>query len=479
MSPVERSLRWGHTPPNHRSHKLMRRTDVVIIGAGAAGLAAARQLDEHDVDFVVVEARERLGGRVFTHRDGATPIPIELGAEFIHGSATDVDQILTHASIASVDISGRRWQAVGEQFRPLDDFWERLERVMSRLRKLRGPDRSFESFLEQKPGGRRLAQERRLTQQFVEGFHAAEPSKISARALAEGGSPEGEIRERRIGRVIDGYDRVIDWLAAPLGDRIRLSAIASRVRWAPGNVSVETMHPDGRTRPTVDGRAAIITVPLGVLKAPPGETGAIEFDPDLRAKLPALAQLEMGTVVRITLRLTERFWASEWYAKVAKNEGLDTMSFLHTHDENFPIWWTAYPVRAPIMVGWHGGPSARPLAQRAPEELEALAISALARQFGLGPRRMRDMVDAAWTHDWQHDPFSRGAYSYQAVGGVEAPAALARPLRGTLFFAGEAADAEGRTGTVHGAIASGRRAAAEVERSLKTRMPSGTRAESD
>ena len=100
----------------------MRKTDVVIIGAGAAGLAAARQLDEHGIDFVVVEARDRVGGRVFTHRDTATPIPIELGAEFIHGSATEVDQVLTNASIASVDISGRRWQTAGEQFRPLDDF---------------------------------------------------------------------------------------------------------------------------------------------------------------------------------------------------------------------------------------------------------------------------------------------------------------------------------------------------------------------
>lgn len=82
-------------------------------------------------------------------------------------------------------------------------------------------------------------------------------------------------------------------------------------------------------------------------------------------------------------------------------------------------------------------------------------------------------------HDWTHDPFARGAYSYQTVGGERAPASLARPLRGTLFFAGEAADAEGRTGTVHGAIGSGRRAADEVMRSLTTRSGSAPRAGSD
>ena len=177
----------------------------------------------------------------------------------------------------------------------------------------------------------------------------------------------------------------------------------------------------------------------------------------------------MGQVVRITLRLTERFWASEWYARQIKTEELDTLSFLHTSDEHFPVWWTAYPVRAPVLVGWHGGPGAHELSRLASEQIEAAAIESLGRQFRVPARRVRGMVEAAWMHDWTHDPFARGAYSDQTVGGEEAPAVLARPLRGTLFFAGEATDAEGRTGTVHGAIATGRRAAEEVLRSLTTR----------
>jgi monoamine oxidase len=177
----------------------------------------------------------------------------------------------------------------------------------------------------------------------------------------------------------------------------------------------------------------------------------------------------MGSVVRITLRLSERFWASEWYAKQIGTQELDTASFVHTNDEQFPIWWTSYPVTAPLMVGWHGGPGAHALAQLASEQIEDAAINALSRQFRIPLRRMRGLVEAAWMHDWIHDPFSRGAYSYQTVGGVGAPDLLARPLRGTLFFAGEATAAEGETGTVNGAIASGKRAAAEVDRSLTTR----------
>jgi monoamine oxidase len=454
------------------------KTDVVVIGAGAAGLAAARALDADGIDVVVLEARERIGGRVLTLRDANTSVPIELGAEFIHGAAAELQPILEEAHLAGVDISGKRWHVAGSQLRPLDDFWERLDKVMRRLDAKRRPDRSFADFLDARPGGRRLASERRLALQFVEGFHAADPARISERALADGGSPKDDVRERRIGRVSDGYDRVIEALAAPLGDRIRRSAIVTRVRWAPGNVSVEARHPDGRGRPAIIARAAIVAVPLGVLKAGAGETGAIEFDPELRAKREPLDHLAMGSVVRIVLRLSERFWASEWFAKHTGRQDLDTLSFLHTNDEQFPIWWTAYPVRAPIVVGWHGGPSAIALAHLASEEIERAAIESLARQLGIQPRRMRGMVEGAWMHDWQHDPFARGVYSYQMVGGLDAPADLAKPLRATLFFAGEATDPEGRTGTVHGAIATGRRAAGEVERSLTSRSSLSRPAES-
>ena len=443
------------------------KTEVAVVGAGAAGLAAARTLQHVGLDVVVLEARERVGGRVFTHRDSVTPIPIELGAEFIHGSAPEVDEIVRAANLRTVDISGRRWQATGERLRPTDDMWDRLERVMRRLDERRTPDRSFAEFLRRKPGGRRLATDRRLTTEFVENFHAADIDRIGERALASGGLPEDQ-RERRIGRVLDGYDRVIDALAAPLGDRIRLAAIVTRVRWGPGNVAIESRHADGRARPTLTARAAVIAVPLGVLQASPGDAGSIEFDPDLRSKKEPLSRLAMGPVVRVMLRLSERFWASQWFARQAGVDDLDTLSFLQSSDEDFPVWWTPYPLRAPLLTAWRGGPGAIKLAGMALEEIQETAIASLARQTGASRLRLRGMVEAVWMHDWEHDPYSRGAYSYQMVGGLEAPAALARPLRGTLFFAGEAAEAEGRTGTVHGAIASGHRAARDVERSMTT-----------
>jgi monoamine oxidase len=203
-----------------------------------------------------------------------------------------------------------------------------------------------------------------------------------------------------------------------------------------------------------------------VLKAPGAEPGAVHFDPELSQKARALDRLASGCAVRIVLRVRERFWGSEARAATRSPEGMDSLSFLHSSDDDFPVWWTCYPLRVPVIVGWHGGPGARRLAQLPREQLDARAAASLARAFGVSRARIRRLIERTWTHDWEHDPFARGAYSYALVGGADASRALARPLRRTLFFAGEATGTEAGTGTVEAAIATGRRAANQVMRVL-------------
>jgi monoamine oxidase len=290
---------------------------------------------------------------------------------------------------------------------------------------------------------------------------------ISAKALAESGAPGEEVRETRLGRVVDGYDRLIEWMAAPVADRIRLGAIVTRVRWSRGHAVVEVKHAVGRDRFEVETRAILVTVPLGVLQAQPGDVGAIAFEPDLgRVKRAALDSLASASVVRVALHLRERVWASEDFGKKVKDEETDELSFLHSSDPDFPVWWTAYPLRAPVIVGWRGGPGAHRLSSLPPDEIEARAIASLARHLRMTMRRMRSMVEGVWTHNWELDPFARGAYSYQRVGAANATDLLARPLKRTLFFAGEATGTGGSTGTVDGAIGTGRRAAKQVIRAL-------------
>src|SRR5688500_13257702 len=440
-------------------------TDVVVIGAGAAGLAAARVLTEGGVRVRVLEARDRIGGRILTHREPDLPIPIELGAEFVHGSAPEVSEIVREDRLTAFEVSGERWQShgKGKRLTKLENFWDRLDRVMSKLPGRGKGDRSFQEFLDDHPGGRSHARERELARLFVQGFHAADVTRISARALADGGSPGDDTAEQRMARIVDGYDRVPAWLARELTDSIQLETPVSRIEWTKGTVRVE-VRTSGR-HVSLEAGAAIITVPLGVLHAPPGEEGAIRFAPEPPA-LRAAAGLEMGSVIRITLWFDEPFWEKLSTRRLPADARPECMTFLHTRDPDVPVWWTAMPLRVPLLTGWAGGPPAQALSGLNRDELLGRTLRALSRQLGVSRQRLTSRLGGWWSHDWQQDPFSRGAYSYSLVGGANAARQLARPVEGTLYFAGEAADSEGRNGTVHGAIASGRSAAELVLKKL-------------
>src|SRR5205814_3622144 len=124
-----------------------------------------------------------------TRRDPSLAVPIELGAEFVHGVAPELREVAREAALAIVDIGGQRWYSSRGVLRQADDFWPLLNAVMKRLDEHREPDRSFQQFLNTRPGGARLAHARSLALQYVKGFHAADPARVSERALAEGGSP--------------------------------------------------------------------------------------------------------------------------------------------------------------------------------------------------------------------------------------------------------------------------------------------------
>jgi monoamine oxidase len=443
---------------------MKRQCDVAIVGAGVAGLAAMQVLEERGIRTLVLEARNRIGGRIRTLRDRRLPHPVEVGAEFVHGSAPELDEIARAAGLTLYAVDGDRWRSHGGRLTLLEDFWERLGTVARRL-DARKADRSFAEFLDDAPGGRRSADARALARSFVEGFHAADARRISVRALADGGIPEDREDQRQL-RIADGYDRVPEWLARDRRDRVATESVVERIEWTRGAVELSVRTTAGRD--AVAARAAILTVPLGVLLATAGELGAIAFSPPLPMLDRVRRCLTMGSVVRVTLLFRDRWW-TERMRSVPRDESLEAMSFLHGDAGHLPVWWTMYPVQSPVMVGWVGGPAAARFADRSTEEIRDRAVAALAANLGVSRRRVERQLEGGWTHDWQHDPFARGAYSYALVGGSDAATQLARAVEGTLWVAGEAADPEGRNGTVHGAIASGRRAARSVLRALARR----------
>jgi monoamine oxidase len=302
--------------------------------------------------------------------------------------------------------------------------------------------------------------DRVLATQFVEGFEAADASRISERSLAAQGGTSEQSREMRAGRLLDGYGALVDRLAAPLLSRIERGVTVSAVRWRRGHVEVECRDQADAPLPLIRARAAVITVPVGVLAAPPDARGAIRFEPAVPGLAQILSGLVMGHVVKLMLRFADAFWTDEPFGHRVGAPDLDQASFLHSRARvPFPVWWTTYPVRAPLLVAWAGGPAAEAMSRNSPEELERAAVASLAAILGAAPRTIRRKLLAVHHHDWTADPFSRGAYSYAAVGGDRAATRLSHSVAQTLWFAGEGTAGGADAGTVHGAIASGCRAA--------------------
>jgi monoamine oxidase len=208
-------------------------------------------------------------------------------------------------------------------------------------------------------------------------------------------------------------------------------------------------------------RRVIVTVPAGVLKAPAELPAGIRFDPEPRDQLAALEKIGMGLVVKIVLRLRPHFGEILRERFPARGSGLGEVAFLLRRGAPFPTWWSAAPVEVPMITACAGGPAAQALRRSSRREVLREAVRTIASLLDVAPDRVRRLLLAWHMQDWNRDPCSRGAYSYPMVGGASAPAALARPVRDTLFFAGEATEPE-QNGTVAGAIASGRRVASRI-----------------
>ncbi len=434
----------------------------MVIGAGVAGLAAAGDLGRAGLDVLVLEARDRPGGRIHTLHGQGWPLAVELGAEFVHGDADATMSVARSAGLSAVELRDRHARVEDGRWREMDGFWDEFQALSREIRPTRR-DRSFAEFLaaRRRPAGRREAHARMI----VEGYHAAPAGDMSARAIAEAaqGDP-GSNRQRRFPR---GYDTVVQALQAGLDpDRVtlRLSTPVARVRWRRGEVRVDARTMLGTSLPPLTARRALVTVPLGVLKAPPGAAGAVAFDPPLHAKRAALAGLGVSTVHKVVLRFHRAFWEDPDFQRPRSGEDAPvTFDFLHSPRCAFPTWWTAAPLGSAVLTGWVGGPAAAALDGRAPRAMLAASLDALAGVMLCSRRWLESRLEAWAWHDWQADPWARGAYAYPRVGGAGAARALARPLGGTLFFAGEAAEPD-EMGTVSGAIASGRAAARAIIR---------------
>jgi len=437
--------------------------DVIIVGAGMAGLAA-RELGRGGLSVYVLEARDRIGGRVFTVQDPACSVPIELGAEFIHGRPCEIWDPLEKSDVPITEVDGDNW-CVSDGRLSSCDFFEEVDSILEKMDDSL-PDESFLAFLDRRLGEPKTDRERLARQRaiaYVSGFNAADPAQVGVHWLVQGMRAEEKIQGDRAFRARQGYRDLVDAFRTQIsefGVDVRTQTAVDSVIWRNRHAKVVARDSNGSS--TFEAPAVLLTLPISLLKAVPGQSGAIRFTPQLPdQKLAALDKLEMGKVIRIVLRFLERFWETIKPSPHSK-KNLSDMAFLFSQDEWFPTWWTTMPVKSPMITGWAPFRFAERLSGQSQSFVTEQSLQTLSALLGPAPIELKNLLENIYFHDWQSDPFAMGAYSYAKVGSDGASQMIAAPADDTLFFAGEATDSSGLNGTVHAAIASGYRAANEI-----------------
>lgn len=413
-------------------------TDVVVIGAGAAGLAAAYKVSQTGARVEILEARNRIGGRIYTVPSSDRFVPFELGAEFIHGTNEVMWDFIRKGGFGVRKVLDHHW--VFPPMCKMSNFWSSLEQCIAGI-SLNREDKSFDQYLRERA---EPCPDEGLVRLFVEGFDAADTRKISSHSLKKASEDEGQERAAWLER---GYSAITDWLAGSARERgvgIQLNTRVHSIRWRAHDVVIvaSTNGSEG----TWHAPQVIVTLPLAALKA-----NAVGFEPELPQSIQhAINGLEMGHIVKLVFEFNEAFWKARLGSK--------NFGFIHSQTGPFRTWWSR-PL-APILVGWVGGPPAAALSDHS--EVAERALRQLS-EFVEEPLQTIKGALRQWkSHDWSADPLAHGAYSYIGVGNMSAPETLRQPIDDTLFFAGEHTSDIADLGTVHGALQSGVRAAQQL-----------------
>jgi monoamine oxidase len=405
----------------------MQDVDIVVIGAGAAGIAAARALAPAALSVVVLEARGRVGGRAWTVSAGGHPL--DLGAGHLH-SADDNDWGRIAPTLGfTVDERPPAWARPAHPANfPIaqqEDYWAAWERLYARFDANERSERRMSEFLE--PGGRWNA----LLDAMATYINGARFEELVVREYAL-------YRDTGLNRRIpEGYGALIEAYAQ--GADVQLDCPVTLIDHAGARLRIVT------ARGEIRARAAIIAVPPTVMA-----NEALRFSPVLPEKLAAAHALPLGVADKVFLALDR-----------ADDLPVETRLFGAT-DKTETGSYTLRPFGRPLIDGYFGGPFARALETEGNGALARFAIEQICGALGNDMRkRLTPIVESAWARD----PFALGSYSYGSQGAQAARATLAAPMNGRLFFAGEhCSDVD--FSTAHGAYRTGVAAASAALEAL-------------
>jgi monoamine oxidase len=409
-----------------------RMENIIILGGGVSGLMSARELSNQGYAVTILEATDRLGGRIHTIRNSLFTQPVEKGVEFIHGNLPLTIGLLKESGIEYKPVRGNMIRIVDGDWKTQDDFtlgWDELIRKMNSVRQ----DMTVDEFLKKNFGDEKYDALRTSVRSFANGFDLADTSRASVLALRE--EWMGEEDEQY--RIPGGFDQLINFLEKEClraGVIIHTSAAVAEIKWEKKYVKITTS-----SKETYSATKVIVTASLGLLQS----GGSIIFQPGIDNYLHTAKKIGFGTVIKVMLEFKEAFWEK-------KKKGI---GFLITN-EIIPTWWTQLPSSYPLLTGWAGGPQAWTLENKDDETILHIALQCLANVFQKTVEELKQMLTASAIANWKKDPYSIGAYSYDTVGSIEAKKLLNTPISETIFFAGEAFYEGPSFGTVEAALVS-------------------------
>jgi monoamine oxidase len=391
--------------------------DIVVIGAGAAGVAAGRQLLAARADFTVLEARSRAGGRAWTEQSGG--FPLDLGCGWLHSAEKNPWSNIAEAEGLHIDRTAPPWgkQALSCGFPPEEQrefraaiaaFYQRIDAAGTEK------DRPLADFLE--PGNKWNPLLEAMST-YINGVELDRASMCDYAAFEDSGINW---------RVVEGYGTAVADYGRPLP--LIFDCPVTRIDHGGKRLRIET------TRGAISARAAIITVPTALIAEE-----AIRFAPALPDKLDAAAGLPLGLANKAFLALAG-----------AEHFPPESRIFGKPH----PSGAANYHVRAfgrPLIEAYFGGRLARELEEAGAQALGEFAVEELCNLVG---NDLRPKLKVLAASGWRRDPFARGSYSYALVGREVARKQLASPVDGRLFFAGEACSVYSFS-TAHGAYQTG------------------------
>lgn len=413
--------------------------DIIIIGGGAAGLMAAKLLSAKDKKVLVLEAKDRLGGRI--HRIEILSFPAEAGAEFIHGNLKVTFDLLKEAGLKKEKLKGKfcrvekgKWNAENNPVL----HWELLIKKLTEL----DEDVTIEVFLSQYFQSKKYVTLRKQFRRYIEGYDAADPENTSVFAIRK----EMEAEDEDQFRPAPDYYALINFLKETFLKNHGTIKTGEPVLKVINGKNIEVYNGNGKYL----CKKLIIAVPLGVLQCRKNEKGFINFPLTLKNYISAAKKIGNGGVIKFLLEFDKAFWLEKEFLD---KRNIPAPSYIFA-DTIIPTWWTQYPSKKPLLTGWVAGPSSWKMKNYSEKKFWELILQSLSKIFSMPVTELEIRLKKMIVMNWNKEPHFLGGYSYPTPETESAQKFLRQPFENAIYFTGEYL-AENSSSAVDAALQSG------------------------